>query len=116
SVVQLQCGTYGPIRFHIRLFPQGEWTIANAHFELLIPGTADHQVLSWELGEKLVVADFARSGLLGAAPAQLAGLNPAPGYRSIPAVIYNGMPAQLKQIIGGPAQTSTDVPIGTDGS
>lgn len=117
SVIQLQCGTYGPIRFHIRLFPAGDWTIANAHFEVLIPGTADHQVLSWEIAEQLVVADFVRSGLLGAAPQKTPSINPAPGYREIPSVIYNGLPAELKFMIGGPQQNVTaGVPIGTDGT
>jgi hypothetical protein len=116
SIVQLQCGAYGPIRFHLRLFPEADWTIASAHFEVLIPGTADHQVLSWELAEKLVVVDFVRSGLLAAQPEAVPALNPAPGYRLIPAIIYNGLPAALKQTIGGPAQTTADIPIGTDGS
>ena len=116
SVVQLQCGSYGPVRFHIRLFPAGEWTIANAHFEVVIPGTADHQVLSWELAEQLVVVDFARSGLLGAAPSYAAGLNPAGGFRAIPGVIYNGLPAELKAVTGGPSSTTTEVPIPTDGN
>lgn len=55
SAIQLQCGDYGPIRFHLRLFEAGDYTLANVHFELLIPNTTEHQVLSVELAEQLVV-------------------------------------------------------------
>ena len=123
SVIQLQLGDYAPLRVHLRLFrvraplSNGtEWTVGAAHFEVLIPGTADHQVLSWELAEQIVAADLARSGLLGAAPAATGALNAAPSYRAIPAVIYNGLPAELAQLVGGPAApVAQDVPIATDG-
>jgi hypothetical protein len=114
SVAQLQCGNYGPVRFHLRLFPQGEWTLANAHFEVLIPGTADHQVLSWQLAKQLVTVDFIRSGLLGAPPILVPGLHP-PAYRTIPVVIYNALPPELKLLAGGPPSAVTDVPILSDG-
>ncbi|MCX5737031.1 MAG: hypothetical protein NTZ61_00755, partial [Proteobacteria bacterium] len=71
SVVQLQLGGYDPLRIHLRLFRSeqpfgatGVWTLGAAHFEVLIPGTADHQVLSWELAKQVVVADLMRAGLL----------------------------------------------------
>jgi len=123
SVIQLQLGDYAPLRVHLRLFrvraPLSNgvaWTVGAAHFEVLIPGTADHQVLSWELAEQIVAADLARSGLLGAAPSQTAALNAAPSYRAIPAVIYNELPAELAQLVGGPAApVEQDVPIATDG-
>jgi hypothetical protein len=117
SAIQLACGTYGPIRFHVRLFEAGATTLGNAHFEVLIPGTADHQVLSWELAEQLVKVDFLRSGLLDpATPLGSTGsINAAP-FREIPEQIYNGIPADLKALIGGPAgNVSAPVPIGTDG-
>jgi hypothetical protein len=115
SAIQLQCGDYGPIRFHLRLFGAGDYTLANVHFELLIPNTTEHQVLSWELAEQLVVADFARSGLLTAAPSLTAGINPAP-WRAIPAQIYNGVPVPLRAAIRGPlGNVTAPVPIGSDG-
>lgn len=115
--VQLQCGDYGPIRFHLRLFPAGPHTVANAHFEILIPGTTEHQVISWELAEQLVIIDMLRSGMLAAAPAPTGVIHPAPGYREIPALIYNGLPVELRAAIGGPlGDVGADVPIGTDGS
>lgn len=117
GVIQLACGDYSSARFHIRLFRLGDWTVANAHFEVLIPGTADHQVLNWELAEQFVTADFLRSGLLDAANPVVPTdqINQSP-FRTIPAIIYNGLPEELKQLIGGPAgSVDTDVPIGTDG-
>ena len=115
KAIQLQCGDYGPIRFHLRLFEAGQYTLANVHFELLIPNTTEHQVLSWELAEQLVVADFARSGLLSAPPSLTAGINPAP-WREIPAQIYNGVPVPLRAAIRGPlGNVSAPVPIGSDG-
>jgi hypothetical protein len=117
SAVQLACGTYGPIRFHVRLFEGGTATLGNAHFEVLIPGTADHQVLSWELAEQLVKVDFVRSGLLDKANplAATSLINDSP-FRTIPEPIYNGLPAELKALIGGPAgSVGSPVPIATDG-
>jgi len=117
GVIQLACGEYGPVRFHIRLFKAGEWTVGNAHFELHIPGTADHQVISWELAEQFVLADFLRSGLLDPdIPMIPVGqINDAP-FRTIPAIIYNELPVELRVAIGGPLEDVTeDVPIGTDG-
>lgn len=123
SVIQLQLGTYGPVRVHLRLFdtraPFGEdgtWTLGGAHFEILIPGTADHEVLAWEVAEQIVVADLVRSGLLGPDPAPTAVINPEPGYRTTPPVIYNGVPDALKILCGlPPGPSAVPVPKPTDG-
>jgi hypothetical protein len=118
SAIQLECGDHSTIRFHLRLFKCGQWTLGGAHFEALIPGTADHQVLSWELAEQLVLADLARSGLLDqAVPMAPTGpVNPSP-FRTIPAVVYNGLPVELRMLIGGPlGDVTEDVPISTDGN
>jgi outer membrane protein assembly factor BamB len=116
SAVQLACGGFGPVRFHVRLFQTSNGTVGNAHFELLIPGTTDHQVLSWELAEQLVTLDLARTGLLGAAPAPIGSINAAPTFREIPAVIYNLMPVELRAAIGGPlGSVSGPVGIANDG-
>jgi len=117
GVIQLACGDYGPLRFHLRLFKVGDWTLGNAHFEMTIPGTTDHQVLSWELAEQFVIGDLIRSGLLDddvpMAPTQQ--INPSP-WRTIPAVIYNELPVELRALIEGPlGDVTDDVPIKNDG-
>jgi hypothetical protein len=118
SVIQLECGSYDPFRIHLRLFPAGDWTVGNAHFDLLIPGTTDHQVLSWEFGEQLVTYDLARSGYLVAPPAQSGPINAVGTFREIPPVIYNGLPPQLRALTGGPLTGAVTGPVGipTDGS
>jgi hypothetical protein len=125
SVIQLSLGNYGPVRFHLRLFRSGATTAAgapitlgSAHFEAMIPGTSEHEVLSWEVAEQIVVGDMMRSGLLD--PAQHIGqttqINPAPSWRTINPAVYNGLPAGLIQIIDGPPQPQTDpIPIENDG-
>lgn len=115
--IQLSCGDYGPARFHLRLFRMGKWTVANAHFEILIPGTTDHQVISWELAEQFVISDFIRSELLHPDIPMIPTeqINEAP-FDAIPAIIYNGLPPELRYTIGGPMEDVTeDVPIGSDG-
>lgn len=115
SVVQLQCGQYEGLRFHLRLFRVGARTMLNAHFETIIPATTEHQVLSWELAEQFTVGDLGRTGLLSAAPAQTASITPSP-FREIPPEIYNLLPEELKALIGGPAgQQPGPVPMANDG-
>lgn len=121
SVVQLECGDYAPVRFHLRLFSAGGWTIANAHLDVLIPGTPNHQVLAWELAEQLVVVDFVRSGLLAEPPSPTQPIHEAP-FRSIPAIIYNNLPPGLQQLAWDPTganpappEVVQPVPILTDG-
>jgi hypothetical protein len=115
--VQLQCGSYDPLRFHIRFFPAGDQVLAGTHLDLLIPNTPQHQVISWELAEQLVLVDFLRSGLLEpAAPFASVAVGLPGAVHAIPAVIYDGMPASLRAAIGGPATSGgSDVPVPTDG-
>lgn len=115
SGVQLECGAYEGIRFHVRLFQLGEWALGGAHFEVQIPGTNEHEVLSWELAEALVAADLARAGALTAAPGLTGAITPAPSYRAINPLVYNGLPPSLKALTGGPDVASDPVPLGNDG-
>jgi len=123
SVIQLQLGSYGPVRTHLRLFRTGiadgsggVVTLGAAHFEALIPGTTSHQVLSWEVAQQIVTVDLARTGLLGAAPALTGPINAAPSFRDIPDFIYNQLPAELIGLIGGPAPpVQGSVPLASDG-
>ena len=117
GVVQLACGEYGPIRFHPRLFKIGDWTVGNAHFEMLIPGTSDHQVLNWNAAEDLVTVDMLRSGLLDESVPMGTSqyINQEP-FKTIPAILYNELPVDLRYYIGGPIEDVTeDVPMPTDG-
>jgi hypothetical protein len=116
SVVQLECGAYDPFRFHIRLFPVGDRTLANAHVEILIPGTQAHQVLNWEVAEQFLVYELARSGVLGAAPDSTGPINQAPTMGGIPPQIYNLLTPELRALAGGP-QSNVSEPVGmpTDG-
>jgi len=116
SAVGLQCGEYATLRFHLRLFRQGSFTIGGAHFELLIPGTSQHEVLSWELAEALVKADLARAGALRVAPELTPVINAAPTWRAIRAPIFNAVPPPLRAALGLPTTNQTaDVPIPSDG-
>jgi hypothetical protein len=116
SAVQLQCGAYDTLRVHLRMFRQGRFTLANAHFEVLIPGTTDHEVLSWEFSQRLVAADLVRTGLLGAAPVPTGVITPAPFYRTIRPEVFGGVPAALRAVLGLPTTPqTTPVPIPNDG-
>lgn len=121
SVIQLQIGVYDPVRAHLRLFRAGTVdgqvvTLGGAHFEALITGTTDHQVLSWEIPEYMVAVDMVRSGLLGAAPESTGVINAAPSYREIPDVIFNLLPDDLKILITGSSDpVAAPVPLVSDG-
>ncbi|UCD64664.1 MAG: hypothetical protein JSW34_04300 [Candidatus Zixiibacteriota bacterium] len=113
GVIQLECCNFGPLRYHLRLFRLGQWTIGSAHFELQIPGTTEHQVLSWQCAEQLVMIDFMRSGLLdeNVPMVPTAQINETT-FRTIPAMIYNDLPVELRGYIEGPlGDVTDDVPI-----
>jgi len=114
-----------PFRYHVRLFRIGEHTLGAAHFELLIPGTAEHEVLSWDLARSLVAYDLSRSGTV-VAPVEPVGLIPAGYFRVVRRPIYNGLrgpdpvPPEtlffLEQVLGlVPPDATSDVPIPTTG-
>jgi hypothetical protein len=117
NTVQLACGDYSPVRFHIRLFPAGSWVMAGTHFDLHIAGTADHRVISWELPELLVVTDLMRAGILDpTTPVAVAPINPSPTYRTIEAEVFNMMPDPLKALVGLPTgMSAVAVPVPSDG-
>lgn len=118
SPIMLECGSFDQARFHLRFYDVGRGvTVGGAPFEVFIPGTVDHQTISWALAEQFVVADFVRTGLLdpGAPFFTTDAINPT-AFGTIPAVIYNGIPAALRQAIGGPlSDVTSDVPIPSSG-
>jgi hypothetical protein len=92
--------------------------VGGTHFDLLIPNSAEHQVISWELAQQMVVIDMMRTGRLHPTmPMQPTGMiTPVPSFRTIPAILYNALPASLRSLIGGPpVPVNADVPIPNDG-
>lgn len=100
SAIQLECGNFQGPRFHLRMFRQGDVTVANVHYEILIPGTNIHEVLSWEFAELFVTADIARTGFLGAAPAPSGTITPSPYYRAVQAPVVPFLTAQQIASLG----------------
>ncbi len=115
--VQLQCGSYDPLRFHIRFFEAGTWILGGVHLDYLIPNTPYHQVLSWEVPKRLILADLQRSGLLDpSAPFAVVPLTAPGGVQEIPAALYNEIPEDLKTLAGlTPGSTTAPVPVMSDG-
>ncbi|HSM05935.1 MAG TPA: hypothetical protein VK858_15055 [Longimicrobiales bacterium] len=98
SVIQLQCGEYETLRFHLRLFRVGDVTLANAHLDLRIPGTTGHDAISWEIPQLIATLDFQRLGaVVSASPV----ITQAPTYRSIQAPVFAGLPLDLKGLLLG---------------
>jgi hypothetical protein len=123
GAVQLACVLPGaplgsPFRFHIRLFRQGDHTVGNAHFEFLISGTAEHEVLSWDFAREFVTYDAGRTRTLTAAPA-FVGLIPPGTYRTVRRPVYQGLvqagAGGLLDFLHLALPPSGDVPIPTSG-
>jgi hypothetical protein len=123
GAVQLACVTPGaplgsPFRFHIRLFRDGDDTLGGAHFEFLIPGTAEHEVLSWDLAREFVTFDVARTGVLTAPPSAV-GLIPPGTFRTVRRPVYLALlqagAGPLLASLGLVLPPSGDVPIPTSG-
>jgi hypothetical protein len=94
----------------------GIWTLGGVHFDLQIPGTTTHQAIDWELVQQVVTYDLIRSGLVDPNVQQSQPITQTPSWRTIPAVIYNGMPDDLKMLLGYPAgNIDHDFPIPNDG-
>ena len=119
GVIQLTLGEYEPIRFHLRLFRTGAVmddgspiTIGAAHFEVLIQGTTDHQVLSWNFAKELVVVDMMRTGLLDPAVDLMptGQITPSPVFRTIIPAVYDALPPELLAIIGDPVGDPVGIP------
>jgi hypothetical protein len=116
----------GPFRFHVRLFRAGRHTIANAHYEILIPGTAEHEVLSWDLARNFVANDMGLTGTV-VPPPQEVPMIPGPSFRAVRRPVYDALRGPdpvppttlyfLGTILGlvPPADPALDVPIPTSG-
>lgn len=125
AAIQLACVHAGqplgdPFRFHVRLFRVGKHTIGNAHFEVLIAGTAEHQVLSWDYARNLVSSDLDSTGKV-LAPTEDVPTIPQGSFRTVLRIVYDGVAAApggslLLSVLGFPSSAPPgDVPIPTDG-
>lgn len=123
SAVQLACVKAGaplgdPFRVHVRFFRQGTSTLGAAHLDFLIPGSAEHESISWELPRSFVTYDMARTGLLTGPPTSVALI--APGTLGVVRrPIFDGLVAGgaggLLAFLGLSAPPSGDVPIPVSG-
>jgi hypothetical protein len=116
-----------PFRVHLRLYRQGDVTLGAAHFEILIPGTAQHEVLSWDLARDFVAGEMARTGPLTALPYAVLVKDLAPEwtFREIRRQIYDALyydpTGQGLALLAGlglvppPSDPTEDVPIPTNG-
>ena len=122
GAVQLACAPEGAplgidFRVHVRLFRVGRDTIGGAHLDFLIPGTAEHETLSWDFPRAFVAYDMARIGAV-VAPV---GMIPAGTFRAVRRLIYdglhdNGAGSFLDKLgLEPPLDKTADVPIPTDG-
>jgi hypothetical protein len=107
-----------PFRFHLRLFRSGAHTLGAAHFEILIPGTAEHEVLSWDLARQLALYDMGRTDTLVAPPVESPLIAPG-AFRAVRRPVYEALVAgglgPLLAALGLVAPSSGDVPIPTSG-
>lgn len=108
-----------PFRFHVRLFRVGEHTLGAAHFEILVPGTPEHEVLSWDLARGLVAYDVGRTGTV-VSPATAASLIPAGAFRAVRRPVFDalvgaGLGPLLSALSLFPPAWPADVPLLTSG-
>ena len=123
GAVQLACVKAGaplgdPFRVHVRFFRQGTSTLGAAHLDFLIPGSAEHESIAWELPRAFVTYDMGRTGLLTSPPSSVS-LIPPGSLGVVRRPIFDGLVAGgaggLLAILGLSAPPSGDVPIPVSG-
>ncbi len=100
SAIQLTCGPYNVFRFHLRLFRFGNVTLGGAHFEMNIPGTPNHESLSWMLARNVLAYDLAHVGAAVPVDSVFMG-SQTPTYRSVNSQLYPYV-ASLLTALGAP--------------
>jgi hypothetical protein len=114
-----------PFRFHLRLYRQGDVTLGAAHFEILIPGTAQHEVLSWDAARDFVTAEMLRTGLLTPPTPYPVAVQTPGTFRAVLRQVYDALyydpTGQGQAVLAGlglvppPPDPAADVPIPTNG-
>lgn len=127
GAIQLVCVTPtaplgDPFRIHVRFFRQGTLTLGGTHLDFLIPGTAQHQCLSWDLPRDFVTYDLGRAGALTAPPTMQA-LTPPGACGTVLRPLYDAIvgsspeAAYLMTVVLGLVPTGPgDVDIPTSGA
>jgi hypothetical protein len=135
GALQLTCYLPGgnplgnPFRYHVRLFRIGEHTLVGAHFEINIPGTAEHETLSWNAARDFVLYDLRRAGASVSTIPAARLFTPATGsFGLVRRQVYDGLVGDPKvpnpawailQYAGLPVPPAVpapgDVPIPADG-
>jgi len=113
-----------PFRFHLRLFRSGPHTFGAAHFEILIPNTAEHEVLSWDFARQFVMLDMLRTHTLVPPAPKVVPLVSPGTFREVRRLVYEGVRRlagdTFIRLIGlpllPPGSTDTVVPIPTNGA
>jgi hypothetical protein len=125
GAVQLACAPEGAplgvdFRVHMRLFRIGKDTIGGAHLDFLIPGTAEHETLSWDFPRSFVAYDMGRTGAV-VGPVEPVTMVHESTFRAVRRPIYDALVAHgaapLLAMLGlvAPADPQADVAIPTDG-
>jgi hypothetical protein len=79
-----------PFRFHVRLFRVGAHTFGAAHFEILVSGTPEHEVLSWDLARDLVAYDVGSTGTV-VGPVTATSLIPEGTFRAVRRPVFDAL-------------------------
>lgn len=110
SAIQLACGPYA-LRPHLRLFDIGDAILVGAHFEVQIPGTDLHQVLSYALAEDMVLNDLIQTGLVDL-PGITVTSEITTSTQNVRAVVFNELPGWLQELVTGAAgDVAADFPV-----
>lgn len=108
SAIQLACGPW-QLRLHLRLFDIGDAILVGAHFEVGIPGTDQHQVLSYSLAKMMVLGELSRTGLVTGV--EHTGVITG-STQNIRAAVFNELPDWLQQwIVGTAGDVPADFPV-----
>jgi hypothetical protein len=124
SAIQLVCVRPGfplgdPFRVHLRLFRQGTLTLGAAHLDVLIPGTAQHEALAWNLPRDFVAYDMGRAGVVtGMSSLRLV---PAGTLGAVPRLLYDALARSEAGLLLAalglvPPPPTGDVPIPASGT